>query len=51
MQFDIICPGAPYENTTVYDEGRAYDLCYSLAEEFGYCHIRVNGVIIAEYTV
>ena len=51
MQYDIICPSAPYENMTVHDEGRAYDLCYSLAEEFGYCQIRVNGLVYAEYTV
>ena len=50
MQFDIICPSAPYENMTVHDEGRAYDLCYSLAEEFGYCQIRVGGLVYAEYS-
>ena len=51
MQFDVICPSAPWENHTVHDEGRAYDLCYSLAEDYGYAQIRVNGIIHADYTV
>lgn len=51
MSYDIICPSAPYENMTVHDEGKAYDLCYSLAEDYGYCQIRVNGIIFADYTV
>lgn len=50
MRYDVICPAAPWENTTC-DEDRAYDLCYSLAEDYGYCQIRANGVIIADYTV
>ena len=50
-RYDVICPSAPYENMTVHDEGKAYDLCYSLAEDYGYCQIRVNNIIIADYTV
>ena len=49
-RYDVICPSAPWENTTT-DHDRAYDLCYSLAEDFGYCEIRDNatGIIIADY--
>jgi hypothetical protein len=49
-RYDVICPSAPWENTTT-DEDRAYDLCYDLAEEHGYCEIRDNatGIIIADY--
>ena len=48
MRYDVICPSAPWENTTT-DEDRAYDLCYSLSEEYGYCEIRQNGMVIADY--
>ena len=47
-RYDVICPSAPWENTTT-DEDRAYDLCYDLAEEHGYCEIRHNGIVIADY--
>jgi hypothetical protein len=47
-RYDVICPSAPWENTTT-DEDRAYDLCYSLSEEYGYCEIRQNGMVIADY--
>jgi hypothetical protein len=47
-RYDVICPSAPWENTTT-DEDRAYDLCLSLAEEFGYAEIRLNGHHIADY--
>ena len=51
MQFDVICRSAPWESTTVYDEAKAIDLCYSLAEDYGYCEVRVNNVLWADYTV
>jgi hypothetical protein len=47
-RYDVICPSAPWENTTT-DEDRAYDLCYSLSEDYGYCEIRCNGIVIADY--
>ena len=48
-RYDVICPSAPWENHTT-DEDRAWDLCYSLSEEYGYAQVRCNGVIIGEYT-
>ena len=48
-RFEVYVPSAPYESESVCDEGRAYDLCYSLAEEFGYAEIRLNGHHIADY--
>ena len=47
-RYDVICPSAPWENTTT-DEDRAHDLCYDLAEEHGYAEIRCNGIVIADY--
>ena len=47
-RYDVICPSAPWENTTT-DEDRAWDLCYSLSEEYGYAEVRCNGVVIGEY--
>ena len=47
-RYDVICPSAPWENTTT-DEDRAWDLCYSLSEEYGYCEVRCNGVVIGDY--
>ena len=47
-RYDVICPSAPWENHTC-DEDRAYDLCYDLAEEHGYCEIRCNGIVVADY--
>ena len=48
-RYDVICPSAPWENTTT-DQDRAWDLCLSLSEEFGYAQVRHNGIIIGEYT-
>jgi hypothetical protein len=33
MRVDVICSAAPWENTTT-DLDRAYDLAYSLSEEY-----------------
>ena len=49
MRYEVIVPSAPYESESVSDLDRAYDLCYSLAEEFGYAEIRHNGHHIADY--
>jgi hypothetical protein len=47
-RYDVICPSAPWENHTT-DEDRAWDLCFSLSEEYGYAEIRCNGIVIGEY--
>ena len=47
-QLSVICPFAPWENETT-DEDRAWDLCLSLSEEYGYAQVRQNGMIIGEY--
>lgn len=49
QRLDVICPSAPWENTTT-DEDRAWDLCLSLSEEYGYAQVRQNGIIIGDYT-
>jgi len=33
MRIDVLCDSAPWENTTT-DADRAYDLAYSLSEEY-----------------
>jgi hypothetical protein len=48
-RLDVICPSASWENTTT-DEDRAWDLCLSLSEEYGYAEVRQNGMIIGYYT-
>jgi hypothetical protein len=48
-RLDVICPAAPWENTTT-DADRAWDLCLDLSEEYGYAQVRQNGVIIGDYT-
>jgi hypothetical protein len=47
-RLDVICPSAPWENDTT-DADRAWDLCLSLSEEYGYAEVRQNGMIIGEY--
>ena len=51
MRYDVICPSAPWENTTT-DQDRAWLLCLDLSEEYGYAQVRHNetGIIIGEYT-
>ena len=49
LRYDVICPSAPWENTTI-DADRAWDLCLDLSEEFGYAQVRYNGEIIGDYT-
>lgn len=48
-RYSIICPSAPYENESTSDLDKAYDICYSLAEDYGYAQIRLDGIIIADY--
>jgi len=48
-RLDVRCPSAPWENTTT-DADRAWDLCLSLSEDYGYAQVLQNGVIIGEYT-
>ena len=48
-RYDVICPSAPWENTTT-DADRAWLLCLDLSEEYGYAQVRCNGVIIGDYT-
>jgi len=48
-RLDVICPSAPWENTTT-DADRAWDLCLSLSEEYGYAQVRQNGMSIGDYT-
>ena len=50
-RYDVICPSAPWENTTT-DKDRAWDLCYDLSVEHGYAQVRDNatGIIIGDYT-
>ena len=48
-RLDVRCPSAPWENHTC-DEDRAWLLCLDLSEEYGYCQVLHNGVIIGDYT-
>jgi hypothetical protein len=43
-------PSAPYESESTHDLDRAWDLCLSLSEEFGYAQVRHDGVILGDYT-
>jgi len=49
MRYEVLVPSAMYESESVSDLDRAYDLCYSLSEEFGYAEIRKDGMVIADY--
>ena len=49
MRYEILVPSAPYESESVLDLDRAHDICYDLAEEFGYAEIRHDGHHIADY--
>ena len=50
-RLNVICPSAPWENTTT-DADRAWLLCLDLSEEYGYAQVRdaVTGIIIGDYT-
>ena len=50
MNYQVYVPSAPYESESTFDQDRAWDLCFSLSEEFGYAEIRQNGMIIGSYT-
>lgn len=47
--FSVRCPSAPFENETLHNEDDATDLMYSLAEEYGYACIMVNGQVWSDY--
>ncbi len=50
MRYQVYVPSAPYESESVTDEGRAWDLCQILSEDFGYAEVRLNGQILGSYT-
>ena len=54
MSYEVRCYAAPFENTTCFDLGRAYDLCLDLSEEYGLTEVIqwVGGFqqVIASYT-
>ena len=49
MRYEILVPSAMHESESVLDLDRAHDICYDLAQEFGYAEIRHDGVHIADY--
>ena len=48
-RYDVICPAAAWENTSIIDPEQVTDLCLSLSEDHGYVQVLCNGVIIEEY--
>jgi hypothetical protein len=48
-RYDVCCPAATWENTSIYDPDQVSDLCVSLSEDHGYVQVLCNGVIIEEY--
>ena len=54
MMYEVRCYGAPYENTSMSDLDRAYDLCLSLSEEYGLTEVvewfGPHQQVIASYT-
>ena len=40
MNYRVVVPSAPFENTELDDLDRATDLCYGLAEEYGSAEVR-----------
>jgi len=48
-RYEVLVPSAPWESESVCDEARAWDLCYSLSEEFGYAEVRLNGHHLGDY--
>ena len=54
MSYEVRCPSDPYENTTVWDLDKAMDLCYNLAQEYGYAEVTQwvgpHQHLIAEYS-
>lgn len=49
-RYTVHVPSAPHESESTSDLGRAWDLCLSLSEEFGYAQVRQNGMILGDYT-
>ncbi len=49
-RFEVYVPSAPYESESTWDLDRAWDLCLSLSEEFGYAQVRQDGIILGDYT-
>ena len=49
-RYTVYVPSAPHESESTSDLDRAWDLCLSLSEDFGYAQVRQNGMIIGDYT-
>ena len=50
MRYSVICPSDRYENESTEDLQRAYEICLSLSEDYGYSEVRDGQTIIASYT-
>lgn len=49
-RYTVYVPSDTYASESTHDLDRAWDLCLSLSEEYGYAQVRCNGVIIGDYT-
>ena len=50
INYLVKCPSDPYENTDCFgDLDRAWDLCYNLAEEYGYAAVYYGKCLMGEY--
>ena len=49
-RYTVYVPSDTYASESTHDLDRAWDLCLSLSEEYGYAQGRRDGVIIGDYT-
>jgi len=48
-RYSVLCPSQPQESESVLTLDQAWDVCYDLAEEFGYAEVRdPNGDYIGD---
>ena len=49
-RYTVYVPSDTYASESTHDLDRAWDLCLSLSEEYGYAQVRQDGMIIGDYT-
>jgi len=55
ISYQVKCPSDPYNNTSTHRLDKAMDLCYELAQEYGYAEVgyynhKGHYQLIADYT-
>ena len=50
MNYTVVCPSAPFENTAFATLDECWALCLDLSEEYGFAEVRFGKCVMGSYT-